>query len=86
MVVQSHGRITWTDKSTEKEKKKFRTMYIRFYENYLKNFSDTFYVPGQSFDFPKIKIDPKHTKSLRKWTKHFCRLWEWNKVLKENTL
>ena len=34
-------------------------MYIHFYENCLKNFSETFYVPGQSSDFSKIKIDPK---------------------------
>ena len=39
MVVRSYGRITWTDKSTGKEKTKFGPMYIHFHENFLKNFS-----------------------------------------------
>ena len=64
MVVRSYGRITWTDKSKGKEKAKFGPMYIHFHENCLKNFSDTFYAPGQSFDFSKIKIDPKTKETL----------------------
>ena len=59
MVVQSYGRITRTDKSTGKEKAKFDPIYIHFHENCLKNFSETFYVPEQSFAFSKIKIYPK---------------------------
>ena len=64
MIVRSYGRITWTDKSTGKEKAKFGPMYIHFHENCLKNFSETFYTPGQSFDFLKIKIDSKTHKKL----------------------
>ena len=64
MVVRSYGRITWTDKSTGKEKAKFGPMYIHFHENYLKNFSETFCVPNQSFNFLKIKIDPKTHEKL----------------------
>ena len=64
MVVRSYGRITWTNKSTGKEKAKFGPMYIQFHENCLKNFSDTFYAPSQSFDFSKVKIDPKTHKKL----------------------
>ena len=64
MVVRSYGRITWTDKSTGKEKAKFGPMYIQFHENCLKNFSDTFCGPSQSFDFSKIKIDPKTKENL----------------------
>ena len=64
MVVRSYGRITWTDKSTGKGKAKFGPMYIHFHENCLKNFSDTFYAPCQSFDFSKIKIDPKTKEKL----------------------
>ena len=63
-VVRSFGRITWTDKSTGKEKAKFGPMYIHFHENCLKNFSEIFYAPGQSFDFSKIKIDPKTHQKL----------------------
>ena len=76
MVVRSYGRITWTDKLKGKEKTKFGPMYIHLHENCLKYFSDTFYAAGQSFDFSKIIINPRHTKSLRKQTKHCCRLWE----------
>ena len=43
----------------EKKNGKFGPMYIHFPENCLNNFSDTFYAPGQSFDFSKIKIDRK---------------------------
>ena len=64
MVVQFYGRITWTDKSTGKEKAKFGPMYIHFHENRLKNFSETFYARGQSFDFSKLKIDPKTHEKL----------------------
>ena len=64
LVVRSCGRITWTDKSTRKEKAKFGPMYIHFHENCLKTFSETFYAPGQSFDFSKIKIDPKTHEKL----------------------
>ena len=64
MVVQSYGRNTWTDKLTGKEKAKFSSMYIHFHEDCLKNFSETFYAPDQSFDFSKIKIDPKTYKKL----------------------
>ena len=64
MVVRSYGRITWTEKSTGKEKAKFGTMYIQFHENCLKNFSDTFCGPSQSFDFSKIKIDQKTKENL----------------------
>ena len=64
MIVRSYGRITWTDKSTGKEKAKFGPMYMHFHENCLKNFSETFYTPGQSFDFLKIKIDSKTHKKL----------------------
>ena len=60
MVVRSYGRIAWTNKSTGKEKTKFGPMYIHFHEN----FSETFYAPGQSFDFSKIKIDPKTPRKL----------------------
>ena len=63
MVVRLYGRITWTDKSTGKGKAKFGPMYIHFHENCLKNFSDTFYAPCQSFDFSKI-IDPKTKEKL----------------------
>ena len=42
MVVRSYGRITWTDKSTGKEKAKFGPMYIHFHEHCVINFSDTF--------------------------------------------
>ena len=75
MVVGSYGRITWTDKSTGKEKAKFDPMYKHFHENCLKNFSETFYAPGQSFDFSqkKKKMTQRHKKSLRKQTKHCCR-------------
>ena len=34
-------------------------MYILIHENYLKNFSETFGVADQSFNFLEIKIDPK---------------------------
>ena len=64
MVVRSYGRITWTDKSTGEEKAKFGPMYIHLHENCLKNFSETFYAPGQSFNFSKIKIDPKTKEKL----------------------
>ena len=64
MVAWSYGRITWTDKSTGKEKAKSCPMYIHFRENCLKNFSEIFYVPGQSIDFSKIKINPKTHKKL----------------------
>ena len=64
MVVRSYGTITWTDKSTGKEKAKFSPMSIHFNENCLKDFSKTFYTPGQSFDFSKIKIDPKTHEKL----------------------
>ena len=64
MVVRSYDRITWTDKSTGKEKAKFGPMYIHFHENCLKNFSKTFFAPNQSFDFSKIKIDPKTQEEL----------------------
>ena len=64
MVVRSYGRINWTDKSTGKEKVKFGLMYIHFHENCLKNFNETFYAPGQSFDFLKMKIDPKTQEKL----------------------
>ena len=64
MVVQSYGRNTWTDKLTGKEKAKFSSMYIHFHEDCLKNFSETFYAPDQSFDFSKTKIDPKTYKKL----------------------
>ena len=39
-------------------------MYIHFHENCLKNFNETFYAPGQSFDFLKMKIDPKTQEKL----------------------
>ena len=55
MVLRSYGRITWTDKSTGKEKANSGQMYIHFQENCLKNFSETSYTPGQSFDFSKVK-------------------------------
>ena len=64
MVVRSYDRITWTDKSTGKEKTKFGPMYIQFHENCRKNVSETFYAPSQSFDFSKIKIDPKTQEEL----------------------
>ena len=64
MVLRSYGRITWTDKSTGKEKANFGQMYIHFQENCLKNFSETSYTPGQSFDFSKVKIDPKTYEKL----------------------
>ena len=64
MVMRSYGRITWTDKSTGKEKTNFGQMYIHFHENCLKNFSETSYTPGQSFDFSKVKIDPKTYEKL----------------------
>ena len=64
MVVRSYGRITWTDKSTGKEKAKFGPMYIHFHENCLKNFSETFYAPTQSFEFSKMKTDPKTQEKL----------------------
>ena len=59
MVLQSYGRITWTDKLTRKEKAKFGPIYIYFHENCLKNFSETFYATTKLFDFSKIKIDAK---------------------------
>ena len=64
LVVRSYGRITWTDKSTGKEKAKFDPMYKHFHENCLKNFSEAFYAPGQSFDFSqkKKKKWPKDTR------------------------
>ena len=55
--------------SRQEKKAKFDPMYIRFHENCTKNFSDTFYAPGQSFDFIEVKVDPRHTKSSRKKTK-----------------
>ena len=64
MGVRSYGRITGTDKTTGKQKVKFGPMYIHFRENCLKNFSETFYATGQSFDFSKIKIDPKTKEKL----------------------
>ena len=64
LVVRSYGRITWTDKLTGKEKATFGPMCIHFHENCLKDFNETFYALGQSFDFPKIKIDPKTQKKL----------------------
>ena len=64
MVVRSYGRITWTGKSTGKEKAQFGQMYIHFHENSLKDFSVTSYTPGQSFDFSKTKIDPKTHEKL----------------------
>ena len=64
MVVRSYGRVTWTDKSTGKEKAKFGPMFIHFHEICLKNFSDTFDASGQSLDFSKIKIDPKTKEKL----------------------
>ena len=75
LVVRSYGRITWTDKLTGKEKAKFDPMYKHFHENCLKNFSETFYASGQSFDFSqkKKKMTQRHKKSLRKQTKHCCR-------------
>ena len=76
MVVGSYGRITWTDKSTGKEKAKFGPMYIHFHENYLKNFSETFSAPGQSSDFFKKKMTQRYKKNLRKQTEHCCRHWE----------
>ena len=62
MVVRSYGRIASTEKSTGKEKTKFGPMNI--HENCLKNFSESFYAPSQSFDFSKIKIDPKTHEKL----------------------
>ena len=64
MVVRSYGRITWTDKSTGKEKAKFGPMDILIHGNCLKNFSETFYALGQSFDFSTKKIDPKTQEKL----------------------
>ena len=64
MVMRSYGRITWTDKSTGKEKAKFGPMDILIHGNCLKNFSETFYALGQSFDFSTKKIDPKTQEKL----------------------
>ena len=64
MVVRSYGRITWTDKSTGKEKAKFGPMDMLIHGNCLKNFSETFYALGQSFDFSTKKIDPKTQEKL----------------------
>ena len=61
MVVRSYGRITWTEKSTGKERVKFGPMHIHFHENCLKNFSETFYAPDQSCDFSKMYW-PKDTR------------------------
>ena len=54
MVVRLYLIITWTDKSTGKEKTKCGPMYIKLHENCLKNLSEIFYTPSQSFDFSKI--------------------------------
>ena len=64
MVVRSYGRVAWTDKSTGEEKARFGPMYIHFHENCLKNFSDTFFAPSQSFDFSTKKIYPKTQEKL----------------------
>ena len=42
--------------------------------------------PAQSFDFSKIKIDPKTRKKLLEAEKHGCCQWELSKVSKENIL
>ena len=85
VVVRSYGRVAWTDKSTGEEKARFGPMYIHLHENCLKNFSETFYAPSQSFDFSTKKITQRHKKSLRKKTKHCCCHWELSKVSKKYT-
>ena len=64
MIVRSYGRITWTEKSTGKEKAKYGPTYIHFHENCLKNFSEILYAPDQ-YDCSKIKIGPKTHAKLR---------------------
>ena len=48
-----------------KRKAKFGSMYLHFHENCLKNFSEIFYAPKQSFDLSKAKVDPKTHEKLR---------------------
>ena len=53
---------------TSRQEKKKQNLalctYTHFHENCLKYFSETFYAPSQSFDFSKIKTDPKTHKKL----------------------
>lgn len=66
LIVRSYGLISWTNKKTGKENQKYGPMYIHFKEECLKNYSELFYPPGESFDYSKFKIDPTSRIDLSK--------------------
>ena len=65
LIVKSYGKMTLTDKNTEKEKCKYGPLNIHFLDNCLKNFdTDHFYASDESFCFDRIKISSHTNKTL----------------------
>jgi len=60
LIVRSHGKVSW----------KYGSLYIHFFDQCLKTFdSDTFYAPGDSFDFSKMTVDEKSWIELNDYEK-----------------
>ena len=74
MIVRSYGKISWTDRKTGEDKSKHGSLYIHFLDECLKTFdSDTYFAPGETFDFRKITVDDKTVTELNEREKTYLR-------------